>query len=440
MSIASSIAWRYLRFKHKDKNISFMIKVCFLGIFIGTFALMLTLIITNGFEKVVHEKMQGINAQIIVSAPGNRLNYQEIRELLLQEHASMFKGVSGYSLKQAILNQDDAQHVIVLKGIDPEHETEVTNIDTKVILPSSFEMQLRSSSGRAGETLAPLLEDNGIIIGYKTAQLHGLSVGDDITLMIPEPGGKKSILLNKKKFTIKGVFNVGLEEYDSNFAFISLDLMHELYDEEGVDYLTLTINEENVKKSHVGFDKVKRYMKSLWDADAIEHEVLSTLKDRLPNLQVQSWKELYPALVSSLKLEKYVMFLIIVLISLVASMNMISLLFMQIQQKQRDVAIFKAMGLAGSSIRNIFLYLGMTVTLLASLMGLGCAALIGHMLEKYPCIELPDVYYVSHLPARMDWDIFLIVFVVTLLIGFIATWFPAQRSKHIAVAEVLRQG
>ncbi len=416
-----------------------MIKVCFLGIFIGTFALMLTLIITNGFEKVVHEKMQGINAQILISAPGNRLSYDEIREQLVHDYGSMFKGVSGYSLKQAILDKDDTQNVMILKGINPEHETAVTNIASKVILPGNH-------------TFPDLLADDGIIIGYKTAQNLSLHVGDEVTLMIPEPGGKKKILLKKKNFTIRGIFKVGLEEYDSNFAFISLDLLHELYDEEGVDYLTLTI--DDVAARHILRDgslsllstsaffikKLMFYFKSFFNADLVEEEVVTSLKARLPNLQVQTWKELYPAIVSSLKLEKYMMFLIIMLISLVASMNMVSLLFMQIQQKQRDVAIFKAMGLAGSSIRNVFLYLGMTVTFFASTIGLAAAALVGYLLETYPCIELPDVYYVSHLPARMEVELFVIVFVVTLLIGFIATWYPAQRSRHIAVADVLRQG
>lgn len=421
MNIAAFIAWRYLRFKHKDKNISFMIKVCFLGIFVGTFALMLTLIITNGFEKVIHEKMQGINAQIIVSSPGNRLQYTELRRSILDSYGHVLKGVSGYTLKQAILNHQDLQNVMVLKGVDSYHESDVTTIMQKIV-------------GKPKMSFNDLLAENGIIIGYKTAQLYNLELGDEVTLMIPEPGGKKKILLNKKQFVVNGIFNVGLEEYDSNFAFISLDLMHDLYDEDGVDYVTMTT--KSVDFSLVG---MMRSLRNFGSHDFAEQELITSLHHQFPHLKVQSWKDLYPALVSSLKLEKYVMFLIIVLISLVASMNMISLLFMQIQQKQRDIAILKAMGLASSTIRNVFLYLGLSVTLCASVMGLGCAALVGYFLERYPCIQLPDVYYVSHLPARMDLEIFIVVFVVTMLIGFLATWYPAQRSKFIVVADVLRQ-
>jgi lipoprotein-releasing system permease protein len=148
---------------------------------------------------------------------------------------------------------------------------------------------------------------------------------------------------------------------------------------------------------------------------------------------------LYPDLVSSLILEKYVMFFILALITLVATLNMISLLFMQIQHKLRDIAIMKTIGLANKPIRSIFLALGVTITLLASLSGLGCAAVAGYLLERYPFIKLPDVYYVSYLPARMDFELFVVVFCATLLLGFLATWIPAQRTKRINIAHVLRQ-
>ncbi len=432
MNIAAFIAWRYLRFKHKDANVSFMIKVCFLGIFIGTFALMLTLIIMDGFEKVIHEKMQGINAQIIISAPGNRLDYQELRDTLIEEYGTLLKGVSGHSLKQSILNKDDAQNVIILKGIDAEHEAQVTNLMEKIIA--------RSNIIEASDSFEPLVRNNGIIIGHKTAQAYQLSCGDDMTLMIPEPGGKKKILLKNKKFTVRGIFNIGLEEYDSNFAFISLDLLQDLYDEKGVDFITLMLDEPKTFASLGLFKKISLKLKRMLDADLIEHKTLALLKARFPNLQIQSWKELYPALVSSLKIEKYLMFLIIMLISLVASMNMISLLFMQIQQKQRDIAILKAMGISNTVIRNVFLYLGLTVTLFGSCMGLAAAALVGYFIEQFPLIELPDVYYVTHIPVCMDVEMFVIVFIVTVLIGFLATWYPAKRSKNIVVADVLRNG
>jgi lipoprotein-releasing system permease protein len=208
--------------------------------------------------------------------------------------------------------------------------------------------------------------------------------------------------------------------------------LHKAFDDQGVDAITIKPKDHNSKKTIWGA------LKNIFTRLDNEQTTIAQLQQRLPHLTIQSWKDLYPALVSSLKLEKYVMFFILALITLVASMNMISLLFMQIQQKRRDIAILKVMGLSTNKISNIFLQLGLTITLLASSCGLGLAFFVGSLLERYPCIELPDVYYVSHLPARIDAEIFIVVFVVTMLIGFCATWFPARRAQNINVAQVLR--
>jgi len=279
--------------------------------------------------------------------------------------------------------------------------------------------------------------------------MYNLSIGSQITLLIPEPGGKKRIHLTKKKAIIGGIFKVGLEEYDSNFAYCSLDFLHEAFGKEnGVDQISLTLN---TKKAHPFTPKTfikslftltfwKQLVSQLFNLKPDkETQILNQLRRRFTGLTVNSWKDLYPALVSSLKLEKYVMFFILALITMVACMNMISLLFMQIQQKRRDIAIFKAMGMAHRHIKRIFLSIGLTITLFASILGLGLAAVAGYLLEQYPFIQLPDVYYISYLPARMEPEIFVVVFGCTMLLGFFATWIPAKRARKINVVDVLRQ-
>ncbi len=420
--ISSFLAHKYLKFKKKDRNISLMIKICFLGIFIGTFSLMLTLIITNGFEKAIHEKMQGINSQILIYSPGNKLAYQEIKDYILKEFGDDIKGISGNSIRQLLINKNKSQTILFLKGIDPERENDVTNIAQKITLPLSTGKTPQAYT----EHLTNLLTDNKIIIGHKTAQQYGLKVGDSIELLIPEPTAQNKIMLRKKNAIVSGIFKVGLEEYDSNFAFCNIDLLQNLFKEkEGIDQICINLK-----------DPTSRFSFMKQDHEAL---VLEKLRSKLPLLTVNSWKDLYPALVSSLKLEKYVMFFILALITLVACMTMVSLLFMYIQQKRRDIAILQSMGLANKKIRSIFLRIGLKITFWGTSCGLFLAAAIGFCLERYPFIQLPDVYYISYLPARMELEIFVIVFVVTMLLGFFATWIPAQRTKKINIAQVLRQ-
>lgn len=413
------ISWKYLRFGKKDKNISFMIKICFLGILIGTFALMLSLIITNGFEKVIHEKMQGITSDAIIYVPSRKLDDVSIKAVLEQEFGDKVEAASSSISKQVLIDKDNKQSILFLKGVEPSGEGRVSSIGKKVVLPI--------------DELSNLLTENGIIVGHKTAELYNLSIGSEVKLLIPEPSGKK-IYLSKTKAIVRGIFKVGLDEYDSNLAYCSIPYLRSLFEKEkGVDQIALALKKEPELSL---FTKITRLFTF---QQPYEEKVLHQLRARLPELSISSWKELYPALVSSLKLEKYAMFFVLALITLVACMNMISLLFMQIQQKRRDIAIFKTMGMAHKKIRRLFLFLGLLITFLGSLSGLALAALAGYFLEKYPFIQLPDVYYVSYLPARMEPEIFITVFVCTMALGFLATWIPARRTRNIDIVEVLRQ-
>lgn len=440
--LARMLAWRFLTYRSKDTNISFMLKVCFIGIFIGSFALMLTLIITNGFEKVIHEKMQGINAELVVYAVGSKIAYEPLRNHLLKKGGDVVEGVSGSAVKQAIID-DDLQTVLILRGVDEVHEHTVNVLNKKIITP-----RLRNEALRP-QLLKKLLTANGIVIGHKLAKEKHYAVGDEINILLPEPRSKKTVTLRKARVTITGIFNVGLEEYDNNMALCSLSQFHTWFDEEGVDQLSITLHHpeffglKRMLKEHGFLAGLKKYIlvrvQALFKQGDKERKLRSILYEVSPDFIVRSWQDLYPALVASLKLEKYVMFIVIALITLVASMNMVSLLFMQIQQKRRDIAIFQAMGMPHAMIRKIFLYIGLFITLIASLLGLAMAGIVGFVLERYPCIELPDVYYISYLPARLDLEIFIIVFIVTLFIGFVATWLPASRTRTIKIAQVLRE-
>src|SRR3972149_4491938 len=233
-SLSWLMAWRYLRYKTKDSNIAVMIKICFLGIVVGTFALMLTLIITNGFEKVIHEKMRGINAPVIINSPGNKLDFDGVAAAITKEFPTRIRAISGNSMKQAILDQDDTQSILFLKGIYPDKEERVTTLAEKIILPLPTKKE-------SPALLSQLLAPDQVIIGYKTAAEHRLHVGDAITLLVPEPQSKKKLALKKHTLTVAGIFKIGLEKYDNNVAFMSLDTLDELFDGRGVDQITIQL-------------------------------------------------------------------------------------------------------------------------------------------------------------------------------------------------------
>ena len=210
-SLSLFVALRYLNFKGQDKNIAFMVKICFLGILIGTFSLMLTLIITNGFEKVIHEKMQGINSQIIITSPGNRLEYQDLRNVLLAEFNNEIKAVGARSLRQAILDKYNTQTVIFLQGVDGPNEIEISTIASKIISPLNSSIEQKN-------VLLKNIGENEIIIGHKTALNFNIKVGDNLKLLIPEPTSKKRLFLQKQQFIFFLCYNLfmNISNYSSS--------------------------------------------------------------------------------------------------------------------------------------------------------------------------------------------------------------------------------
>lgn len=406
MNLSFLIAWRYLLGTSEEKNISTMAKICFLGIVIGSFSLALVVSVMNGFEKVTSEKMQGIHSSIIIRAYGEHLNVEELNKVFAQ-HIPEVQAAAPSDTQHVMLQHpvsEDVHDVMVLKGIEPAQEAAVSSLENKIV----------AAVGQ--KTLSALVIDNQVLIGSAVAQALGISPGETLTLFFaPDEQQGKNMKFKTVEVVVGGTFSTGIDEIDSNVIFCSLDFMTALFSSAGVTQLGL---------------------KLVPGAD--EKKVLATLNHYLAGLEVYSWKDLYPALVSALKLEKYVMFFILALITLVASMNIISLLFMQITTKRGDIAILKAMGCPTHIIERIFIGMGLLLALIATVLGIIAAAGACFVLEHYPFITLPDVYYVTHLPARMEFHLVVAVFVVVMAVSFAALWFPVRQIRRIVVAQVLR--
>jgi lipoprotein-releasing system permease protein len=402
------IARRYLWGSRTDTSISTMVLICFIGIFIGTFALALVASIMNGFEKATHEKLQGIHAQIIMQSPNNEpLNGTKIQEVLRTEFSGI-KSISPASFKQVILQKPGSQTIsnaVIIKFIDPEKEQTTSSIGSKITQTLS-----------TNKTLASLVHDNNIVIGEKLAQSLDLKPGNAVTLLyIPEQTMQRNKLkLEQYDAIVAGLFATGIEEFDTNLILGSFALMQTIFGDQEITQFNLKLH----KNTH-------------------EKDTIHALQKRF-NLDVFSWKELYPALVAALQLEKYVMFFILALIALVASMNIVSLIFMQIIQKRADIAIYQAMGMHKSTITRLFMGMGIFLCACAALAGLLAAYLVGIILEQYPFIKLPDTYYVSYLPIQMEWYIFVLIFILILIMSIIATAIPCRNIRSINTAHILR--
>ena len=408
-TVSLFLAWRYVCGPKKEGSISAMMKICFLGILIGSCALTLVLGVMNGFEKITHQKLQGIHAQIIMRAHGEPLALDEIKRVFESEFPEI-RAWSPSDIRQAIIQHpqsDDISNVVVIKGIDPEREKDTTSLDRSIT----------NGCPGAPKTLPSIITDHHIMIGDKLAENLDLFPGDDAYLLITQDtqSRSKKINLERADASIGGTFKTGIDEFDSGVIFCSLSFLEELFPDAQATQLNIALHD-----------------------NADENAVIERLRHRF-KMDVYSWKDLYPALVSSLKLEKFAMGLILALIILVASMNIVSVLFMQITQKRGDIAILQAIGMSHAAIERIFIWIGMTISLIASSMGIILASILGYFIERYPIIEIPDAYYVgTHLPVALNLSICGGVFALIVIMSLCATIFSARSTRRINISNVLR--
>lgn len=402
--IACTLAWRYVT-SRATSTITTMIRVCYASIFIGTVSITLIACIMRGFEYETHKKLQSIYPSIIISAPeGATLAHEPIQTALQKTLKSYKVTTSPYLMTEALIHPattDDPTYVVTLKGVDPLQENSVTNIN-KMIAPSDALHKL---------------DKQEIILGKGLGEKLSVSVGDTLVLVCNQTDqtGFKDANLRSIPVTIAGIITTGITDYDDYLLLTSLDLCYALWGNDCVTHVGIGLNNQSDEK-----------------------KVLESITQTIPGVEAYSWKKLYPALVSALLLEKYVMFFILLLIMLIASMNMISLLFMYITYKRTDIALLSMLGMETRHIISLFLLVSLIITAIASTTGLIVAYGLGLIIQTYPFISLPDVYYLSQLPIKLEFILFFKIFLSVLGLSVASSLLPLKTLKKLNVTETLR--
>jgi len=402
MSLESFLAFKYLLGSTYEKSISTMVWITIIALAIASGSLALVVSVMRGFEHETHAKLQGIHAHIIMRSNGAALNTTAIQEIITKEFPAIV-AVSPNSIKQVIIKNpesNDISQAVILKAVDPQREIQTTTINEKMI----------------GNSLPAALAHNHIVIGKSLADANGVTVGQTITLVYPASTTmqRKKVSLETHEVIVGGIFKTGIEEFDAGMTFCSIELFDTLFPDTGVTQLNIKVNPDA-------------------SLDTVAHQLHTRF-----GIQTYTWKTLYAPLVAALKLEKYAMFLILTLIALVACMSIASVLFMQIIQKRGDIAMLLTMGMKTNSIIKVFRYMGVYLAAIGGLIGLTLAAIIGWLLKRFIIIDLPDTYYVSHLPVKMELSLFIIIFLVIIMLAWIITHLAAQHIRRLSITNVLR--
>jgi lipoprotein-releasing system permease protein len=406
------IGRRYLRAKQKQAFISLITILSIAGVAVGVMALIVVIAVMTGFEADLKSRILGGQSQVMLRRHGGAFTaYRQVLEKV--EKTKGVEAATPFILLQIMLRAKHGASGAVLRGIDPESAGRVMKTLQKVNLPDP-------SSATSSPDSAPNIPS--IVLGRELARNLGVIEGDMIYLIslrgILSPIGHLPAM---KQFMVTGFFESGMYEYDQTFAYINIkDAQKIMRMGDAVTGLDIRVTD-------------------IYDARNVAQRIVAKLG--LP-YWAQDWMQMNRNLFKALKLERRVMFIILVLIILVAAFNIASSLIMMVMGKTRDIAILKAMGATERSIRKIFVFNGMVIGSLGTILGLCLGLIVCAVLKRYDIHELTgDIYYfTTTLPVKLEFTDVVSIIAAALLICFFATLYPARQAAKLSPVDAIRYG
>ena len=405
------IGLRYTRAKKRNHFVSFISLSSMLGISLGVMVLITVLSVMNGFDEEIHKRFFGMAPEITITSETSEVikNWHN-----LQQKISKFPAVKAqapFVATQGLVTFEGQVLPVMLTGVVPNLENSMTNLDQKLI------------SGSLND-----LHDFGIILGRNLADNLGVMIGDKITIMVPKATITMAGMEPRfKRFTVKGVFTAGSGfNFDNKIAFINMTDAQKL----------MQFSQDEVSGIKIKIDEV-------YKAPKIASDMYYGLGEMY---NVGNWTETFGAFFHAVKMEKTMMFLILLLIIAVAAFNLVSSLVMVVNDKQAEIAILRTIGAAPRTILSIFIVQGMMVGIIGTFFGL-----VGGLLLASNATEIVNflqslfglhilsssIYFVDYLPSKILIYDLMQISMASLIMSFIATIYPAWRASKTVIAEAL---
>ena len=405
------IGLRYTRAKRRNHFISFISLISILGIALGVTALITVLSVMNGFQNEVRDRILGMAAHATVSGLDGRLrDWPEVLEKT--RDFPHVVGAAPYIHAEGMVTLGDKVQGTMVRGLLPSQEPQVSVVGDEMVVGSLDMLQPGSFN---------------LILGSELATTLGVDVGDRITLITPSANvSPAGIMPRLKRFTVVGIFEVGMFQYDSALVLIHLRDAAKLY------------------RFDESISGVRLKLDDMFIAPLVAEELNATLDEQY---WVNDWTRSHTNYFRALKIEKTAMFIILLLIVAVAAFNIISTLVMVVTDKQGDIAILRTLGASPASVMGIFIVQGVLIGMVGTLLGIFGGVLLALNIDTIvPAIEsmfgiqfLPSsVYYISELPSELRWSEVTTIATLAFVLSMLATIYPAWRASRVQPAEALR--
>lgn len=406
------IAFRYLKSKRKEGFISITAIFSFVGIMIGVATLIVVMSVMNGFRYELVNRILGVNSHLTIYSKSAQIHdYQ-----LLVDQIKKISGVKYANPiieSQAMLSSRAKNAGGLIKSVRLE------DLKNKKLIAENI----------TGGDIEKMSEKNSVLIGSSIAQNLNLKVGDPIKIISAETANTiVGAIPRIKTYQVSGVFNSGLYEYDSTTVFVNFDMAQIHF-----RFPNSASGVEIFVEDPTKLDDVKQQI----------YPILAESKD----LYAVDWQQSNAGFIEALKVESTVMFMILTLIILVAAFNIISSMIMLVNDKNKNIALLRTLGMTKGSIMRIFLICGSSIGFVGTFLGLIIGVLfsaninnIKVWLESMTDQTLfnPAIYFLSTLPSKIFISDVVVITGMALLISFLATLYPAYKASKANPAEILR--
>ena len=411
------VGMRYTRAKRKNHFISFISLTSMIGIALGVAALIIVLSVMNGFQKDLRTRILGVASHMEITGSNNKLgDWRDIVDSSLKHEHVLAS--APYIMAQGLLSYDQGVQGAIIRGIQPAAEDKVADLGKNMKV------------GRLGDLRAG---EFGIILGADLAYSLGAQMGDKVVVMAPQgqftPTG---VVPRLKQFTVVGLFQIGMQEYDSGLVLIHIEDAAKLY------------------RMGDKVSGVRLKLDDLFSAPKIAKEYSTQLNNspgQYGAYYVTDWTQQHANFFRAVQMEKRVMFIILTLIVAVAAFNIVSTLVMAVTDKRADIAIMRTFGASPGSIMLIFIIQGALIGIIGTLLGAIFGILIALNIDVIiPFIEglfqvkflAKDVYQISEVPSDLIWSDVITIVMVSFVLSLLATLYPSWRASKINPAEALR--
>ena len=402
------IAGRYLRAKKREGVISVVAALSIIGIALGVATLIIVMSVMNGFRTELLGRIIGINSHVSFYGQGRGID----------DYPALVKQFESDKRVTTVTPLIEGHGVI----FNPLYKDAVDGIQIRGI----SNIDLLANKQVINKDFKGTIDHDSIVIGSKLAQSLGVSVGDSVAIITPQSVSTVfGSIPRKKTFRVSGTFEIGMHEYDRYLIFMPFDIAQNMF------------NYEN-KAESIGV--------RLKDADgALPFAAEMSVKHQ--ELRAVDWQQANSSFFGAVNTERNVMFIILSMIVLVASFNIIGSMIMLVQEKSGSIAIMRTMGMARGRVMRVFMMVGSFNGIVGTISGILLGLLFClniHKIQKFVewvvggQVFSPEVYFLSQLPAEVNWVEVAEVAAISLGISLLATIYPSWRASKIEPAEVLR--